>query len=421
MPAETIFSLSGADAFFLALSQHQSHNSLNNNCFYILEIEGKLSSDELKNSVEKFSFQNINDWKVNGENSFGNSYWISQNTNNQIPIRECQDLQNHFFLAQYELALNISLSKEDELLAILYAYNDQRNTTTVILKWDHLVMDGAGSWLFLMLISGNIESDKIKFIPEKFKSKATLWQLYRLVRFISNTSHQPIFQLNLKNIELNTPSINLIEFNIDQSKSIYNYAEKNGAAFNLSSYFLASICQTMHAIFPETEGDFWVPLPVNIRKKGALGPLLSNQLSSYFYRIKRSQCNDKSSIISALKDQLTFQINNNYPRIYLVLTHFMKYLPTSISHLMIRGWKRKSYASFLFTMSQPHKEDFSTFLGGKIVNALSIPPNSNPPGLTFVVMQSYNTFKLAILSRNGILNQNELTSISEKLKSNILE
>lgn len=418
MPGSQSHKLSGTDAFFLALEQNKSHSArLDQFCFLLIEIEGRPDRDSIEHKCSQPPLNRINSLSINGNKSFGTVEWYRSERQKDLRLIHCMDIENHFLETQYQLAQNLGPHSDEELVALFFAHNESRNTTTYILRWNHLLMDGMGAGL----LAGYLFTDKMEpssWWPKAEKNGSSLRGMYRMIRFISNSSKKPVFYAPVKSEVENVPLCYTITFNPDESTRVRELAMEYGAELQRSLFYLSSVCQAMDQFFSPIEGDFWVPLPVDRRKKGASSPVFSNQLTSFFYRIRRRMCKDKKKTIGDLREQMRHQLVKDYPGRYTTLLHWMKFLPASIRYLMVTGWKRKSHASFLFTMAP--QLPFSEALGNNIVESLNIPPNSFPPGISFVVMENNGIPKLMILSRKNVLDESALKRLAEAVKKSIL-
>ena len=410
MPGEKVFSLSGTDAFFLALEHHPNHRPLlDQYCLLIFEVEGMVNLNEIQDHTDLQSLVGLNSWTIHNHKGFGIPSWRKGTTHHAVNFIECPDIQNYALNTQYNLATNLE-PPEGNMISLYFARNDERNTTTFILKWNHLIMDAFGALSLMQLMDKKIEISNP--FPVKSRDTKNIWILYKTIRFVSNTSAAPLFSFDFSE-EADKPIFDLIE--IEKSEALEKKMHDVGATIQQSNFFLAAICQSLQKEFPDRAGDFWIPVPLNARKRGTRTPLFSNQLSSYFFRVMRKDCSDIKSVVSSLNNQMKDQLAREIPHNYALLLSFMRMLPSWLSFIMIRGWKRRTYASFLYTFS-PSLESLEGFANRKVIDALNMPPNSFPPGLSFVIIPVQQKFKIAIMSRMGVVNKDQVKRISERLK-----
>jgi len=419
MKTQNSFKLSGADAFLLALESHEDHFSFHDQfCHYILDIEGEISKQSLSDAFEKQGIENMNSLEIKGRHNFTVPFWRMMEEKIPVKIEEISALTASDFEETYTI-LNESVKNHDNI-SIQYNYHRDTDTTTLIFRWNHLLLDAFGAYTILNYAGGNMERENIKFYPDSIPVFFNLFGFYKIIRFISNSSHPPIYFPAVKKHPSDQPYLRLLSFDVDESKSIKQHAANMKSGIFLSNYLLACVSKTVHEMTSDGSSDFWVPIPINSRKKGIKGPLFTNPLSFYFFRIKRSLCMNITANVADLHLQMTSQLKKRQPFFYRKLTEFMRFLPLRIYYFFVVGWKRKNHASFMFTMAQTHDETFATFLNKKIKGALNIPPNTYPPGLTFAFMEFNKSLRVMILSRKNIFDELAMDQIHNILKQNLL-
>jgi hypothetical protein len=163
--------------------------------------------------------------------------------------------------------------------------------------------------------------------------------------------------------------------------------------------------------------NFWVPVPHDRRKKGANSPILGNNLSFLFYRIYNESMVDLKSSVKSLNEQMINQLKLDIPNSYESLMYYLKIIPSNIYYYLIKGPKGKSLSSFLFTVAADHPESLTDLFGFKITNAISLPPNTFPPGITFAINTFEKKQQLAILYYDNVINSKEIKVLINEIKT----
>jgi hypothetical protein len=166
--------------------------------------------------------------------------------------------------------------------------------------------------------------------------------------------------------------------------------------------------------------DLWIPVPRDQRKKGSQGPLLGNHLSFLFYRLKKNDLNSLSKTVKAINDQMVSQIRTRMFADYDILMKYLRRTPSPLYYFWIKGPQGGSLASFLFTVSADHPEDFQKFGDCTIKDSWSFPSNIYPPGLTFAFMRYHDCLHLMILYFDDVLSATELDKLEKQIRHELI-
>src|SRR5690606_24608921 len=151
-------------------------------------------------------------------------------------------------------------------------------------------------------------------------------------------------------------------------------------------------------------GNFWIPVPQDKRKKGSLWPVVGNHLSFLFYRVSSDDLNSIKTAVATFNTQMIKQIKKGIPQAYDFLISYLRRIPTPLYYYWIKGPKGKSLSSFLFTVAADHPRDLDEFEGLPIKNVISLPPSTYPPGLTFAFMKFKNRLQIAVLYYDEVVS-----------------
>ena len=201
------------------------------------------------------------------------------------------------------------------------------------------------------------------------------------------------------------------------------FALRSGAKFGRSAYYLACCCLVVKSIL-EMRGDrihnFWIPVPIDDRKKGSSGPVVGNRLSFLFYRIGRKSMNSIKACVDSVNQQMIKQIGANIPAAYNHLMTYMKWLPLRIYLYLVKRRSGNSIASFLFTVAADHPQEFTAIQQRKVTNALSLPANPCPPGLTFAFMKFQKSLQLMMLYHPEAISEDEMNFLGKHIQFKLM-
>jgi hypothetical protein len=313
------------------------------------------------------------------------------------------------------------------LLTFDLVYRTNGNTT-IILSWHHLLMDGHGAILLLKQIAPDLTTTS-PYIYDSGKPRLlgikSFWQAARAKFFVDRISRKPLSGfMDIKRTATRKQKIHIINFTSAETEHVDQIAPRLGARFGRSPFYLACTTRTVYALLKKkgiTVRDFWVPVPRNQRKKGAKGPVLGNHLAFLFYRIRAVDMASLADTVKSINHQTVEQIRSGMDKAYDVLTRYLRRTPLPLYYFWIKGPKGAALASFLFTVAADHPDDLATFDGHPIVDALSLPSNISPPGLTFAFMHFRGSLRLMVLYFEGLLAEHELEELEKQIRHELTQ
>ena len=413
--------LTGADCFILALEKHnQLQDAVGNTCRYVLELAGKLDAEAFKKKInENTIIQQLAALSVAKTGLFSKPRWQSN------PIKEIEVAIHESDEFTPYVVLQKKVTIEQPGLFSFDIVNRTNGNSCLILSWHHLLMDGYGAVLLLKQISGStkeitlsVEEPKVKLNVKNIREAA------KAKFFIDKTSKKELSSIGFtKEYKTVNQKIQVIQFTQEETKQIENNSLVLGAKFGLSPLYLACSASGVKQILQERKvpvRNFWVPVPQSTRKKGALGPLLSNHISFLFYRMENTEFSSLRECVSSLNNQMVNQIRDGLPKAYSTLQSFLKRVPSSLYYQLIKGPQGNSLASFLFTVAEEHPYELLEFEGLKVLNALSLPPNNFKPGLTFAFMRFNNCLKIMLLYFDEVISEKEIAVLEKRIRHELI-
>ena len=413
--------LTATDCFILALEEHDKHiGTSGNTCRYVLELEGRLNCDEFKKKLKINSdTQKLASFSINKGSPFTIPKWQS---NPDFEV-EVNTHETDLFLPDVILNKIIS-SDKITLFAFDILYKSNGNST-LIFSWNHLLMDGYGAVLYLKQLNGLGKENN--FVSENTTIKLNFENLKEATKakfFLSRTAKNPTSSISHKTkYKKVNQKIKVIRFTKEETDQIDIKAPLIGAKFGLSAYYIACSARGVKKILDERKStikNLWIPVPQNQRKKGALGPLLGNHLSFLFYRLNNLTLNSLEQTVKSINDQMVNQVRKGMPKAYDVLMNFIKRIPSSLYYQLIKGPQGRSLSGFLCTVAEEHPAELFNFDGLKVLDALSFPPNTYPPGLTFAYMRFHGQLQLMMLYYDEVLSESEANSLENQIKFELI-
>lgn len=410
----THFALTGMDKFILALEQQPAvRGNTGNVCHYLLELE-IADPAPLRALIESNKeVAALGSLRLSGLLHNSNT-WISSGKG----ACEIRDLNSDELFPTEVLSEGFKLQKPP--LLRFYLVQRSSGTVALIMTWHHLLMDGFGATLLLKALAG--EPCHLSAVRSKSSlSWKNLREARKAKRFVDRTSAAPLCSPETQSRKAIQPVLSVISFTRKESIEIDMHARAAASRFGVGNYLLAAVTQTVNDFFPADKGSaYWIPVPQDSRKKGAGGPVIGNHLSFLFYRIPEAATGNIPEIVGELDRQMMDQIREKIPAAYQHLLNFLRRVNPSVYYRMVRRPGAVTISSFLFTTAPDHPESLSELAGAKIRNAINLPPNSYPPGLTVSINRFRGELSVIVQSQQHLLEGDMLREFCEKLRSKLL-
>lgn len=407
--------LNGPDKFILALEQHpRPQGAAGNTCHYLMELEGTIDAEAFRAHLQQDPWISYLSSLQLAKKAGNRRRWIPTAT--QEPV--VRILEDDTFLPLEIRSLHLEL--EGPLLCF-HLIRRSKGHFALVLSWHHLLMDGYGATLLLRHLSG----EKCTLFEERVKTpvnRSHFRAARKAKRFIDKSS-----QGNLAAIDHLGPRhiqavIDLVELNKEEGEKMRQCAEAAKARFGTGNFVLATAATMVNKHVPliNAGADFWVPIPQDKRKKGAIGPIIGNQLSFLFYRIKSKPSSDAAELVADLDQQMLQQIKEHIPSSYGHLMNYMRRAGSKWYYRRLKGPHGASLTSFLLTHAPEHPKSLDRLFGIPIVNAVNIPPNSPSPGLTISVSTFGDRKYLILQTYAHILSEEQAAAFLADFKNTLI-
>ncbi|MCV9387828.1 hypothetical protein [Reichenbachiella ulvae] len=418
------FPLTGFDTFLLALEKQYNEKAISGNiCHYVLDIEGNLDPEETLQKIRSNPyFQVLSRFQHEKAQALHIPKWHYSEGALSIPVALIESSS----LIPEEVK-NHELSRGQQFLAC-HLIRRVEDRWSLILSWNHLLMDGYGATLFLkQLFDENVTFDEnllLNYEKPKYNLR-TFWRATKSKFFIDYSSRPILTMISPKHLARDSKErCVILSFDEEETKSIDQSALHNGARFGRSAYYLACCTRAVADVLDKRKSvinNFWIPVPRDNRKKGATGPIIGNRLSFLFYRLKKEAMISLKSCVASINEQMMDQIRHKSHLSYNHLMDFMKWLPLGLYYYLVKRRGGNSIASFLFTVAADHPKELDQLFGHPITNAISLPANAYPPGLTFAFMRFHGSLKLMILYHTQALSDEEFQGLEAQLKRELVK
>ncbi len=421
--------LSGADCFHLMLETHAEKYHAGGN---VVRIAFFLDNEvTINNIISNINTSPIVHWLCNvtlvKKSLLRIPYWEYRNTTNTVDIyQHHSDVENEIPSSILSRDIQVSATKLVEFDIIHYA----NNKSAFVMSWNHTIMDGRGAG---MLIKHLNEDSAISqetfddFFPTKEKKIPLLHyikNMYEVKHFIETSSKAPIAGIvgSLKTKHAIDFKNKIIQFDSSETQRIDDNAVKNGARFGINIFLISCCSHIIHTLQKKrgAEGVLWLPIPYDGRRRGAIGPIITNCVLFLFYRILPENLTSIKETVKCVNAQMIEQIKMEMPKKYNTLLNMMRHIPLGLYHFLTNRNSENVFASFLYTSTGENIHDMKTLINKPISDVVIFPPQTFPPGLTFSFLRHNNVLKLNIVYSSQTISESELGSIEKNIKELLL-
>jgi hypothetical protein len=317
----------------------------------------------------------------------------------------------------------------------LLHYTD--GTKDLVLSWNHALMDARGAemiWRHLGAENGGKAAPEIKDLisPAQMKrwSLSGCWQnmkqAHGSIEWLRESGIEPLFSLMPAEPRggQTRGRQRLIAFSKLETSRIEAHCERLNAGFRRSHFYLACSLWSLHAIATargNKEAAYLIPVPHDMRKRGANGPIFSNHLSILFYRIEPRFAGSLGGIMGELSRQMTDQIRNRFPECCMSALELFKPIPLWYYGRHLGQPTRGKFASLCFSDSGETCAGIKELAGGRIRNVTHLVPTWRPPGLTVLFWSFSGRLHVLLAWVEDCLSAAEVDNLEHGLRSALLE
>lgn len=383
-----------------------------------MRLNGRLALEKLEDQIStSVYFQLLQKIKLHHP-IIGYAHWKVGQTSFPIPIHT-QVLSTSEIPGEI---LNRKIELHHQNLCTFDLLYTPAGKTILLFSWHHLLLDGFGANKLLESLTQHT-ADEQYFLPvEPKEGIIAQWnQLVEAKDFLKEISREPLVKIRPLKSKAESQFLE-IELNEEDREKMGKAASALGCGLSPTPFYLACMARACLPVFDQNnfaDGDLWVPVPMETRKRGALGPVLTNQHTFLFFRIKRALIREKAALIKDLKEQLFGQVKIAMPRKYAAMSRLLRLLPTWFYYQLIKGPNGDSIAGFLFSQS-PAPDNLKPFIDLDLEDATALPPNTTPPGISFQLMTFAGRLKLILQYNTACFSTSQARNIFDNLKKELL-
>lgn len=274
--------------------------------------------------------------------------------------------------------------------------------THLVLSWHHALMDARGAELLLGHLA---DGTAPPLDPCAGPASPTLngdharrpWRDYlrragfarESLAFITTTCREPFFSLPpvARAAATCRSAYRVHWFDADETARIDGHCRRLDSWFRRSHFYLAAAVRALHAVAAtrgNRDGAYIVPVPHDLRRRGAASPILSNQLSFLFFRIEAALAGSLPEVIRELTRQMLDQVRNRTPDSFLAAMEMFRPAPLDFYLRQLFRPAGGKFATFFFSDAGEASPGLKEVLGVRPTAVTHLAPVSRPPGLAVV-------------------------------------
>jgi len=339
--------------------------------------------------------------------------------------------------ARFAARLNQPLSlRRGELLRFdIVRYAGGAAGTDLAASWAHLLFDGAGSECFVRWLDAcfrgaatpEITPDPNELAPAERPERslrergegATRWQ-----RWVSALGDPPMRSL-AGPLRRTRQSLryDVHTFSTQETARIVASAQRRAGFLTPMLFYLSVAIRAHHAVFRARgvdPGSFVVPLPVNLRAKGAAAAVFRTHTSLLWFHVPSSETGSLDALLAVLKQQRLDAIRSGHVENGVYAMDFARFAPTRLYAHLARSALRGELCSFFFAYTGEFLDGLDHFLGSEIRNGFHVAPVPPSPGSCIAMSLYAGHLNATHVFQDDVLTQREREIFAAQLREDLL-
>jgi len=256
------------------------------------------------------------------------------------------------------------------------------------------------------------DGEKPRGWGERWKSAAPIvMRFYKLLE-------RPFDSLAPKNAHPSRTQFRVVKLTKAQTEeAARRSAASSGPLLNMP-FHLAYAMRAHRRIFQlrgEKPESLMCCVPVQVRKKGARGPLFQNNLTMFFTSLGLDEMETVEQAAAKLTEQHAAFLKDKLGDAFRDLMWMMRPMPPGL-HMKFIHWQMKGqFSSFYHSHTGVFAPELEVFAGAKVESAYHIPGFSSPPGTGVFANEKNGRLILTFAWREGVLTKDEQDAMVEQV------
>lgn len=293
----------------------------------------------------------------------------------------------------------------------------------LVFSWNHILMDARGAELLLRQIGSTANQPQYLAQPDTpLPLMESLQHARKVKEFLLDGVRIKPALLSSKPTR-QTNRFHIIDFSTEESRQVELTCQQYLPRYGKSPVLLAATLRAFrHIIDGDISPDrlFWVPVPQDQRRKGVAGPVVGNQVSYLFYRLPLNELADLQTTVDAISGQMISQMRVGIPKSYNIMMNLVRRMPMGIYSHLTKSPTRGMLASLFFSDTGQSLDDFTSFAGRIVADAIHYPPSAGIPGFTVIFMSVQQRLRAVIGYTADSADNDKLVTFERLLRNDLL-
>jgi len=188
-------------------------------------------------------------------------------------------------------------------------------------------------------------------------------------------------------------------------------------------FYLAAAIRAHAAVFEARgvdPGSFVVPLPVNLRPKGAEGAVFRTHVSMLWFHVPAEGASDFDALLERLKAQRRDAIKAGLVEAGVAAMDYARFAPARLYAHAARRSFGGELCSFFFAWTDRFLPGLASFLGAPIENGFHAPSVPPSPGSGAILSVREGRLNLTHVFQAGVLSDAERALLRARLRADLL-
>jgi hypothetical protein len=308
--------------------------------------------------------------------------------------------------------------------------------TDLALSWMHQLFDGAGSERFVSWLDechrgvrrpdelpdpGELASPARPERPLRERGEAARrWQRW-LAGFGADPVHSPGGPRRRVPQAL---SADLVTLEPAEAERAVSNAGRRAGFLTPMLFYLAVAIRAHHVVYRARRADpgsYLVPLPVNLRLRGAEGAIFRTHVSLLWFQVLPEQAEDFDALLAELKGQRLAAIRARHVENGTDAMGFARFLPSRWYARMARRYQRGELCSFFFAYTDEFAPDLERLCGAEVRNAFHVAPVPPSPGSCLAFSHRGGRLNATHVHQAGVFSETERALFRNALRADLLD
>ncbi|BCX82460.1 diacylglycerol O-acyltransferase/wax synthase [Methylomarinovum caldicuralii] len=415
--------LNPIDHFLLQLDGSMRQRGLANVCTFAVTLEGRLERDMLQRRLERDA---VYRWLARlrlVRRPFGYSRW-QWRRDARLPAIQAHTLDEGAPVPPSLVAPPLDVGREPPLKIDLLHLGGR--LSRLVFTWHHALMDAHGGEFLVSWLGGHLQARPLPWQPPG-RCGLSLRERGEIARGMKTALYEaskpPFLALHRPDAPAGALHYRVLRFSSRQSECIRERARSHGAGVLASAFHLAAVAGALAELQRQRGGepaDALVPVPQDLRRRGAAGPLVGNQVSFLFYRIPAAALNDLARCTGVLSAQAQAFIRSGMAAYYATMMGLLQRLPAPWYRALLRSPTQGLMSTCSFSDTGEMLPGCQALFGLPLLDACHYPPNVHPPGLTFVFSRFRGALRISFAWMDGVIAAGEADLLPAGLKRRLL-